>query len=99
MEVSPSFDSVESVRDLTNGEILAMLPVLEEAQKEKLLACLEMLNGELSAQMGKNNEEIEAEQSIAQILLRRVWRNLEPGTKGECAVFFKEISDEINGDY
>lgn len=97
METPPSFDSADAVRDLTNAEILAILPTLGDAQRERLAACLDMLNTDLSAQIAANGAEIEAEQCIAQLLLRRVWRNLEPDTKRECAEFFREISDEING--
>lgn len=89
-------NSLDAIRDLTPEELQQVASSIEEEQQDALLRCLQQLNGSLGDDASKYDEKIKCEKKIVQILLRKVWRNLDKEKKKECASFFKELSNEID---
>ena len=91
--------SVDCIKDLTNEEIASISMLMSDDQKILLLKYIEELNKMKIATISEYNNKITNETEINNIFLNRVWRNLQKDSKKDCAIFFKDIYDDINSEY
>lgn len=91
-----TFETVESIQDLSPDEIKDLIPTLDLAQKESLLNSIEILCNQNQRKIDNLTESIEDLKKIDNILLRRVWRVFKKENKEKLSQFFKDLDSEIN---
>jgi len=96
MNMQISFDSQESIKDLSVDEIQTILELCNDEDRIKIGGYLKTLNAALEQELVKQEAAVEQERQTSKILLKACWRKLSKNEKKECALFFKELNNKLS---